>query len=320
MAIHLSRTSVPALLLSSGFLVFSACVADDPIIVPDSGSDADVGTDADAATDAPSDTSLDAVTDATVDATPDASDAALDTVPDVEQGPLAVIGDYDDGFGGFVRVTDTFVAYSWYGNDITVSAYDNAAGWLVGQNSPDDPWSPNLWSHIEWIAGDATVFWCQTEFGAETEEDALAAGGADREDLETGCAGFPWSRLLPGQGPLAIVGEWTDEWGGSHSISNEGWTQQYPDSAPIAFEISAWENLNEVVFAQNSDENEWSPGLWSRFDWVWDGGAVWYCQTIFDAETEEDARAAAAADSSAPMTGGCGGAPWTALSAAETEE
>lgn len=323
------ETRVPLVFLSIAALGVAACGDDDP--QPEADASTDAGSDVGGTPDVGErdsnpfpDLPYDLFEDSTHDVTPDSEtdsepDAIVDTAPDVPQGPLVIVGDYDDGFGGFVRVTEEFVAFSWYGNDIAITRHNNDEGWLVGQNSPDDPWSPNLWSRIEWIAGDATVFWCQTQFSAATEEEARLRTDADREDLDAGCAGFPWSRLTPGQGPIAILGEWTDAFGGTHTINNERWIQQYPDSAPITFNMSAWENASEVAFAQNSLSNEWSPGLWSRFDWIWDEGAVWYCQTVFDAESEEAARAADAADAADPATGGCGGAPWTELTAAEPE-
>ena len=68
------------------------------------------------------------------------------------------------------------------------------------------------------------------------------------------------------------------------------------------------------VIAENDAANEWSPGLWSRFDWAWDGdGALWFCQTAYAAATEAEARATPAADPTSPSTGGCGGFSWTRL-------
>ena len=326
MALRLSRTRVPLALLSCAALTTSACGDDDPIVTPDAEvdvgadtpADADVGVDA--TTDVEADTAPDAEPDAVPDATPDAEvDATPDAEPDAEPGPIEVVGEYDDGFGGFVRVTDSTVAYSWYGDDIAITAYDNASGWIVGQNSPDDPWSPNLWSRIEWSVTDDGVLWCQTEFAAETEEDAIAGATADREDLETGCSTFPWTVLTPGQGPIAIAGDWTDAWDSVHVIGNESWTQTYPESAVIAFEVAGWDNANEAVFAMNSEENEFFAGDWSRFDWAMVEGTLWYCQTVFDGDDEEAVRAADAADATDPAAGGCGGAPWTQMTPVEAE-
>ena len=447
MEFRFSRTRNPLALFSCAALAASACGDDHPSVAPDTSEDVGADTDGGPGTDVGSDTTPDTEPDTSTDteqdttrdtepdSTPDAEpDAEPDVEPDTAPGPIDIVGDYDDGFGGFVRIAETFVSYTWYGEDIAISAYDNDGGWIVGQNSPNDPWSPNLWSRMEWVETADAVLWCQTEFAAESEEAALAGASADREDAETGCSGFPWTVLTPGhgpiavageyddgfggfvrvdntgvwfawagaanvamteydnggewaigqnstddpsspnlwsrfewalsddgfywcqtgfseadanaaraleaadrsdweggcsgfswsritlgQGPIAIGGEWANTWGGEYSIDNESWLQAYPESPVVAFEIAGFSNADGAAFAMNSEDNEFFAGDWSRFDWAWVEGALWYCQTVFDGDNEEAVRAAAPAAASDPAGGGCGGAPWTELAAVEAE-
>ena len=62
--------------------------------------------------------------------------------------------------------------------------------------------------------------------------------------------------------------------------------------------------------AQNGPDS-WSPDLWSKYEWMWDAdGDFHYCQSTYDAETEEDALSAEGADAD-DVAAGCGGFSWT---------
>ena len=71
--------------------------------------------------------------------------------------------------------------------------------------------------------------------------------------------------------------------------------------------------------AKNGDQNAYNPGRWSFFEWTYFGDGqdaeLWYCHTVFDASSAEDAKAADRADASDPATGGCGTSNfrWTKL-------
>ena len=74
-------------------------------------------------------------------------------------------------------------------------------------------------------------------------------------------------------------------------------------------EVLSW------AVAENDMANSWSPGLWSKFDWVRDSsGDFFYCQSAYDAASEQDAIDTISADISDFETG-CSGFSWTALRA-----
>lgn len=107
---------------------------------------------------------------------------------------------------------------------------------------------------------------------------------------------------------LEIVGEYVDEWGSEHTITDEQWQQD-----ALLFHVLSYDNETDSLIAENDANNEWSAGLFSRFDWAWDGDSLYYCQTVYDAETAEDAEAAEPADAG-NLEGGCGeGFPWTLM-------
>lgn len=106
--------------------------------------------------------------------------------------------------------------------------------------------------------------------------------------------------------PLEIDGSWTDDWGYGHQIDETSWTTM--DSV---FHISQFDNDRHFLVAQNDAANEYYPELWSRFDWSWADGELYYCQSAFQAVSEDGALAAGA--DAADLETGCGGYPWTHL-------
>ena len=138
------------------------------------------------------------------------------------------------------------------------------------------------------------------------DEDLLEADGMmmlDVPDMEM---------MDEPQEPLAIIGSYDDEYMTAHEISAELWSQESADGI-YRFEISSYDNEERWLVAQNSEENAFSAGLWSRFDWIEDGTGVWYCQIRFDAVDEDEAMMSMMADAGDLMGMGCNGFPWTRL-------
>jgi hypothetical protein len=145
--------------------------------------------------------------------------------------------------------------------------------------------------------------------GAEDEPADSASDTADTSD--TGDSGDTDTDTDTDTAPaddIAIAGDWADSWGGTHAVSNEAWR-----SGGSTFVIATYDNAAGMAVAQNGVDNEWNPGLWSRFDWTWtDDGALYYCQTAYDAASQEAAAATPAADAT-NLSSGCGGFSWTEL-------
>ena len=218
--------------------------------------------------------------------------------------PLAIRGDYGDSWGGEHTITQT----SWVsgGASYTISQFDNEAQFIIAQNGDDNEYNPGLWSRFDWAAVNGDLWYCQTAYDAESEDAALATEAADATNpAEAGCGGFGWTQLVDA---LAIRGSYGDSWGGAHTISQSSWV-----SGAASYTISQFDNDAQFIIAQNSEDNEYNPGLWSRFDWASVDGALWYCQTAYDAESEEAALATPAADAANPAETGCGGFSWTQL-------
>ena len=134
--------------------------------------------------------------------------------------------------------------------------------------------------------------------------DAATDEAADTNEQETSTTDSSTSAA-----GLDIAGDYVDSWGSSHTITENMWTT---DGSSM-FHIAYMSNEEQVVIAQNDDENEYNPSLWSRFDWTENDAGLWYCQTAYAAETQDAAMATEAADATDPETAGCGGFGWTKL-------
>lgn len=111
---------------------------------------------------------------------------------------------------------------------------------------------------------------------------------------------------------FALVGEYVDVWGTQHTITEVLWIQTFPNGEGERYHILDHDNGARWAIARNDADNPWNANLFSRFDWTVDGDDLWYCQSVYDAATEDDAREATPADPS-DLDGGCGGFTWTAL-------
>lgn len=107
---------------------------------------------------------------------------------------------------------------------------------------------------------------------------------------------------------LAIVGEWVDDFMGTHSITDVQWVQGFGTDV-FTYTIDHYDNDAEFLVAQSADDM-----TWARFDWTEaDDGTLYYCQTAFAAASAEAAEATPRGDDSDPMNAGCGMFGWSAL-------
>jgi hypothetical protein len=297
----LTRFAVPML---CGALGAAAGCGDDAS--PSTPGAADTGSDAAAVGDAGLDTDAGGNADA---------GSSSDTAPG--DSPR-IVGAYDTNFGGFLRITATGADFSWYGSgDVLWSTWSNDERYLVGQNASTDPFNPDRFSRFDWVEAGGSLYVCQSAFDAVDEAAALATPRADDTDpATTGCGGaFSWTMLTPGQGPLPVLGTWSDPFGQVHEVGADAWVT---DGA-FTYEVLRFDNEAEYLVARNGAGTGDAEGAYSRFDWAFDDGAFSYCQIAFDAESEAAAEGADTADRQALSTDGCNGFPWSELTAVEAE-
>lgn len=112
--------------------------------------------------------------------------------------------------------------------------------------------------------------------------------------------------------PPALVGTFTDDYGGSHTVSRDAWLQ----GTTARYEIVEWVPASRYLVARNASDHPTAPGNWMRIDWVLlDGMPPWrwaFCFSAYDAPTREDAAATRIAKPETPRTG-CNGFPYSRL-------
>ena len=111
---------------------------------------------------------------------------------------------------------------------------------------------------------------------------------------------------------IAIAGSYMDDFGGMHVVTNTRW-ESSGVGFTSGFRISRFDNAAGFAIAQNDATNEFSPSLWSRYEWVTVSGVLYMCQSPYDSATEEAAMSAPRPDRTTPATSGCGMFGWSTL-------
>ena len=139
---------------------------------------------------------------------------------------------------------------------------------------------------------------------------------------ESGETGTQETGEAPPPEALAIAGTYGEDWDGdgtsdsTHVLTDSQWTMT-SEFGVSAFLVAQFSNEQAMLVAQNDASNDFAPEKWSRFDWALDGETLWFCQSAFEAETEDDALATAAANSDDPAASGCGEFAWSQLTREE---
>ncbi|TVQ87265.1 MAG: hypothetical protein EA397_18275 [Deltaproteobacteria bacterium] len=108
---------------------------------------------------------------------------------------------------------------------------------------------------------------------------------------------------------IPLLGTWADNWNGEHLIDADRWTM-----GDSVFHLTSVDAQEGWAVAENDDANAFNPSKWSRFDWVEaEHNGWWFCQTAFDAESEEDALTVEPANADDPASTGCGDFAWSRL-------
>jgi len=237
------------------------------------------------------------------------------------ENELVIAGAYGDGYASHRIDDEVWVLGS---SLFELLDFSNEEHWAIAHNDPENEYSPGAFSRFDWTIEDGQLYYCQTEFEAASEEEAREAEPSDADDLVTGCAGvFPWSLLTP----ISVVGSYTDDFHGTHTITPSAWLM-----GDSVFHLLEFSNDETWAVAQNDCANPYSPGLYSRFDWVGGaagsgagggagaggadagGSAIYFCQTGYNLESAAAASALPPADGS-DLAQGCSGYSWSKLTA-----
>lgn len=108
---------------------------------------------------------------------------------------------------------------------------------------------------------------------------------------------------------LEIAGDWADEFGGIHIVTDTSWVTSYGKDA-FPYTITEYDNAERWIIAQDDLDS-----TWSKYEWTYAEDDLWYCQTTFGEASAEDAMNAPDADPADPAAAGCGGFAWSRLTA-----
>ncbi len=123
-------------------------------------------------------------------------------------------------------------------------------------------------------------------------------------------AGMPTdTAALPGD--LEIAGTYVSDFDEQIEITNTSWVSQAVWGTS-SYTVTQYDNEDDFLVAQNSSDDDFNPELWSRFEWTIQG-TVYYCQTLYAAETEAEAVAAGNLADKTDLAAGCAGFSWTGL-------
>lgn len=117
--------------------------------------------------------------------------------PEIEQGPLEIIGYYvQDNDGSYHNITQNVWEINFGAGEIytyQIRQYNNQQGWIIAENDDNDPLETGKWSRFDYRlnrAGNLTV--CQSTSQAD---DMMEALNWPPSIPGQGCTGWGWLTL-----------------------------------------------------------------------------------------------------------------------------
>ncbi len=110
--------------------------------------------------------------------------------------PPALVGYWEDEFGGVHVVTTSTWTMVGYSAPLVFEllSLSNTERWVIAENAYSE-YGAGKFSRFEWTVTAGVTYFCQSVYSADTAAEAKAAPHADAAQLSTGCAGFGWSKL-----------------------------------------------------------------------------------------------------------------------------
>lgn len=112
--------------------------------------------------------------------------------------PANLAGDFTDDYNIRYTINDTL----WIQHPnikYHIIRVNNNEQYLIARNDTNNPSEAGLYTRIDYreFQNMESYKWgfCLSVYNAKTEKEALANGGADRQNPKTGCGGFPFSRM-----------------------------------------------------------------------------------------------------------------------------
>jgi len=235
-----------------------------------------------------------------------------------------VFGTWQDPWGTAITISASAYVSIYKGYEpsvVKITQFNNAEGWLVGENSGAGSYNPGKWSRIDWLFdAQGVLHLCATRSDALDEVSAKQPNPAHNHSAYAtdGCGGYAFSKLTrPPKGPLAISGSYVDTWNTAIELSSTVYISTYVGEKPSFVKITYYDNEAGFFVGENSGPGSYYAGKWSRIDWVRDtSDQVHICATHYNAQNESAAMLPSPShDHALYSTTGCGGYAFSALSA-----
>lgn len=157
----------------------------------------------------------------------------------------------------------------------------------------------------------AAIFLARADASPATRHFIAFARSTEGARIIAANGGVPAAEIVPVL-PADILGEFTDDYGITYSISRADWFQR-----PRAhYQVVRSDTTAGYVIARNAATNPTEPGLYTRFDWIRLSGMApfeWaFCMIAYDKPTADDAELATTARRDTPRTG-CNGHPFSRM-------
>lgn len=130
------------------------------------------------------------------------TDADADSGADTDAGKyeIAIGGNWVDSLGIGNRITDDSWTWTYPGHPDTIfdiTQFENDPGLCIVHDTEPNDAGDKLWGRFDWTWVDGAPHYCHAVGEVADEDAAMSAPPPDREDLNSGCGGFEWWRLMP---------------------------------------------------------------------------------------------------------------------------
>jgi len=110
-----------------------------------------------------------------------------------------IIGDFSETAGTY-KSQHSVSATQWLnGKSSYTLIKGNATGkYFIGLNNADNAWNASKYSRFDWAKSGTDLYYCQSAYNKATAAEAEAVTTSDSSDpANSGCGGFPWTKLTP---------------------------------------------------------------------------------------------------------------------------
>lgn len=226
---------------------------------------------------------------------------------------FSLVGNYTDNYAGDHRFTAT--AWESFGCTKTVVSYDNTTRSFIYQEALSAScFNQGKYGKVYWttIQANGSFFLCENVYGKNSAAEAQndSAPPSETNPATSGCGGFSWSQMTRN---IDVIGNYTDNYAGSHAITKTAWTSFGCGKNIISFDNSA----RSFIYQEDADPDCYNQGKYGKVYWteIQANGNFYSCENVYGknsaAEAQNDSAPPSAAD---PANGGCGGFSWSLMS------